>query len=99
MDPGKPPEARPVLLRRVLADERTPLVGVLVGEQDVEPDVGVAVQRVAIRERELGALGDDVHELGLGELGEVEALEERELLQGSRPGAPRLPVLQTVSPR
>ncbi len=49
----------------------------------------VAVQRVAVGERELGALGDHVHELGFREVGEVVSPEEGELLEGSRPGSPR----------
>ena len=78
-----------VVLGRVLPDERAALVRVLVREQDVEPDLRVAVERVAVGERELRALRDDVDELGLGELGEVEALEQRELLQADRPRRPR----------
>ena len=80
VNPREPPEAGPVLLRGLLADERAPFVRVLVGKEDVEPYVSVAVECVAVRESQLGALGHDVHELGLGERGEVESLEQRKLL-------------------
>ena len=81
-DLRQPPVAGSVLVRRVLADERAPLARVRLREEDVEPNLGVvAVQRVSVGERELRALGDDVDELGLRELGEVEALQERELLE------------------
>ena len=82
------PEARPKLAARVLADELAPLVRVLAREQALERHVGVAVQRVAVRERELGALRRDVHELGLAQPGDVEAREQRELLQAGGPLAP-----------
>ena len=79
----------PVLLGRVLADERAPLVVVGLREQRLQRHLAVAVERIPVGERELGALGDDVDELGRRELGEIEAVEERELLQPHRPGRPR----------
>ena len=85
MDARKAAEAGPVLGRRLLADQRPALARVLLREQDVETHVrAVAVERVAIGERELRALGDDVDELGLGELREVVAAQERELLERDR---------------
>ena len=59
------PEPRPQLAARVVADQQPPLVGVLAGEQPVERDLGVAVARVAVGERELRRLRQHVHELGL----------------------------------
>ena len=50
----------------VLGDEPAALVVVLLREEPVERDVGVAVQRVAVGERELRALGDGVDELARG---------------------------------
>ena len=82
--------AGPIVLGRLVADERTALVVVVRRQQHVERDLRVAVEGVAIGERQLRALGDDVHELGFGELGEVEALEQRELLQPDRAGRPWL---------
>ena len=80
----------PVLAGRLLADQRAALVVVLRREQRLERHVlGVAVERVAVGERELRALRDDVDELGRRELGEVEALEQRELLEPDGPGRPR----------
>ena len=71
-------------------DEGAPLVVVLLRQQPLERNVlRVAVERVAVGERELAALDDDVDELGGRELGEVVALEQRELLEPDRPGAPR----------
>ena len=71
--------------------ERPARVVVLRRQQRLERDVlGVAVQRVAIRERELPALDDHVDELGGRELVEVEALQERELLETDGAGRPRL---------
>ena len=84
----EPADPRPVLGRRLVADEGAPLVVVLRREERLERDLlGVAVQRVAIRERELSALDDHVDELGGRELGEVEALQQRELLE-ARPARP-----------
>ena len=60
------------------------------GEQGVERHFAVAVERVAVGERELRALRYDVDELRVGELGEVEALEQGELLEAHRTRAPRL---------
>jgi len=87
-EPRQPAEPRPVVVRGLLADERAPLVRVLVREQDVEPHVGIAVERVPVGEGELRALGDDVDERGLGELLEIEALQKREL-QANRACSPR----------
>ena len=72
-----------------LADQLPPLGGVLPGEQPVERNVGVAVARVAVGERELRRLREDVHELGLAERGDVDPLEHHELLQPRRPLPPR----------
>ena len=81
-------EPRPVVGRGVVADERAPLVVVLRREQRLERDVlRVAVQRVAVGERELSALDDDVDELGGRELGEIEALRGARAA-GARPGRP-----------
>ena len=87
-DGGQVPEPGRVVVRRVLADERAALVVVLVREQRLERDLGVAVERVTVGEGELRALRDDVDELRRRELGEVEAVEERQLLQADRPGSP-----------
>ena len=87
---GRRPDARAgSSARRVLADERAPLVVVRLREQRLERHLAVAVERLAVGEGELRALGDDVDELGRRELGEVEAVEQRELLQAHRPGRPR----------
>src|SRR5262249_33741230 len=77
---------------RRLAHELAALRVVLVREEDVHGNIDVSVERVAVGERELRALGDDVHELGLGEFRDVEALEERELLEtdGARTPGTRL---------
>src|SRR5207237_8785037 len=58
-------------------------------EQAVERDaVDVAVEGLAVGVRELRALGDDVHALGRRQRGEIEAMEQRELLEEDRPLAP-----------
>src|SRR3990170_4136566 len=59
------PEARPVFAGGFVADERAALVVVGRREQRLDGNLGVAVQRIPIRERELRAFGDDVDELGL----------------------------------
>ena len=66
---GRRPSPGPVLGGGVLADERAPLVVVRLREQPLERHLlGVAVERVAVGERELPALDDDVDELGGREL-------------------------------
>ena len=80
--------------RRRVGDERAALVGIGGGEQPVERDGrerGVAVPRLAVGERELRALEHRVHELGAARAhrAEVEAVEQRELLQEHRPLPPR----------
>ncbi len=88
----KPSEPGLVDARCLVADEATPPIVVVGREERFDRHVGVAVERVAIRERELRALRDDVDELGLRELGEVESLEQGELLKpdGARRPRPRL---------
>ena len=86
--------AGPKLRRRRVADERAPLVRVRAGEQRVErhvEEVGVAVPRLAIGERELRALGHGVDVLGRGVSHgrEVEALEQPQLLEEDGRLAPR----------
>ena len=91
-DGRQPAETGHVVVRGVLGHERPPLVVVLAREQALERRLRarrVAVEGVAIGERELGALGDHVHELLIGELGEVIAGEQRELLQADRTRSPR----------
>ena len=61
---GSRPRPGMALRRGRFADERAPVRVVLVREKRVEGHVAIAVERVAIRERELFALGDDVDELG-----------------------------------
>ena len=60
--------------------KRAALVVVGLREECLERHLHVAVERVAVGEGELRALGDDVDALGRRELGELEALEQRELL-------------------
>ena len=75
---------------RLVPDEGAALLRVPGREQRVERDLlGVAVEGVAVGERKLRALGHDVDELGLGQLGEVVPLEQRELLERRRPCPPR----------
>ena len=84
--------ARAQLLGGALPHERAPLVGVPGAEQRVERDVGevrVAVPRVAVRERELRALGDGVDEVRGSHRREVEAGQQRELLEQHRALPPR----------
>src|SRR3954469_1633234 len=84
------PKPGPELGARVLADQRTALIGVLPREQHLERNIAaVAVTRVAVCERELRRLRRDVHELGLAERGDVEAFEQAQLLQRGRPLSPR----------
>ena len=75
---------------RGLGADQSPAFGRVAGaEQVVEGDVcGVAVPRLAVGERELRALGDQVDELGCPGL-QVEPVEERQLLQQHRPLPPR----------
>jgi len=86
----EPTETGMHLCRRLVTNELPALVVVFARQEDVERDVGVSVERVTVRERKLGALGYDVHELGLRELRKVEPLEERELLETDRTCCPGL---------
>ena len=91
---SRPPgAARPQLARRLGADEPAPLVRVPGAEQIVERHVAVAVPGLAVGEGELGALDDRVDEVRRprGRV-EVEAFEQRELLQETGPW-PHGPVL------
>ncbi len=85
--------ARPQLERGAVADELAPLGVVGVGEQRLDRHVDefrVAVEGVAIGKGELRRLDLEVDEIRPGriEAVEVEALEERELLQGRQPLLP-----------
>ena len=85
--------ARAQRLRRALAHERAALVRVGRAQQRVERDVHelrVAVPRLAVRERELRALDDGVDVVRPGaHRREVEARQQRELLEHHRPLPPR----------
>ena len=79
--------------RRPGADQPAPALGVPVGQQRLDRhigEVGVAVPGFPVGEGELAALGHGVDEVrGTGAHGgEVEAAEQRELLQEHRPLAP-----------
>src|SRR5262249_56009427 len=76
--------------RRRLTDQRPPLDVVVGGEKEIERHFAVSVESVAIRERQLRALRHDVDELRLAELGEVEGLEQCELLQADGARGPGL---------
>ena len=86
--------AGPQLGRRLVADEAPPLVGVRAREEHVHrhvDEVGVAVPRLAVGERELRALGDRVDVVGarVAHRREVEALEQAQLLEEHGRLAPR----------
>ena len=91
---GQPSAARPQLTRSGLADEQATLVAVLGREQVVERHVDegrIAVERLAVGERELRALDDRVDVLGRADADgrEVEPGEQGELLQEDRALTPR----------
>jgi hypothetical protein len=99
---GKPAAAGPQLLRGLVADECAALVVVCGRQQPVEWDVdevGIAVERLAVGEGELGALGDGVdvfrgteaHRL------EVEARQQGELLEEDRALPPRAGLADRVA--
>ena len=80
--------------RRGVADEFAPLGIVGVGEERRgrhRDEIGIAVERFAVGKSELGAFDLQMDEVGAGgiETVEVEALEQRELLQHHRALAPR----------
>ena len=87
-------EPRDEVRRSRVRHERPALLRVVAGEQPVERDVcegRVAVPRLAVRERELRALDHGVHELraACSRRRQVEAVEQRELLEQDRPLTPR----------
>ena len=84
--------ARTKLLRRILPHQRAALVGIGRAEQRGERHVGelgVAVERLAVGERELRALDDGVDALARRHRREVEAGQQRELLEHHRALPPR----------
>src|SRR6185503_20163440 len=81
--------ARPQLGGGFGADELAPLVRVGRAEQLVQRHLDIAVPGLAVRERELGALDDRVDEVRAPAVTQLEAVEQRELLQEDRPLAPR----------
>ena len=83
------PESRLVGARCVVVDERAAAVVVLARQERVERNIGVAVQRVAVGERELRAFRHDMDELGIGKRRNVEALQQCELLQRDGTASPR----------
>ena len=84
--PGLPGRSSP---EASLADEPAPFVRVGRAEQVVQRDLDVAVPGLAVGERELRALDDRVDEVRALAVAEVEAVEQRQLLQEDRPLAPR----------
>ena len=93
LDEGRQtPAAGAQIARRGLVDQPPALVGVRRREELLERDVDeirVAVEGLPVRVRELRALDDRVDELGRGQVREVEAGEQRELLEQHRALAPR----------
>ena len=80
--------------RGALADQLAPRIVVGGAEQGGHRHVdkiGVAVPRLAVGEGELGAFDDDMDKIRPErvEIVEIEALEQRQLLQQNRPLAPR----------
>ena len=71
------------------ADQRPPLVGVRRESSRSSGTRPIAVARLAVRERELRALEHRVHVLDAEERPELDAVEQRELLQENRPLTPR----------
>ena len=61
------------------------------GQEPLERDLGVAVERLAVGEGELRALDHHMDVLGVRQLREFEAVEQRELLEEDRALAPRRP--------
>ena len=82
----------------LVGDERPACVVVVRREQRVERDVGVAVERVAVGEGELRALGHDVDELGLRERRRSKPSSSASCCSATGP-EPHGCVLQTVIPR
>jgi len=65
---------------------RAPPPGVVHGGEQLPGRTGnLAVERVAVGDVDARAAGDDVDELARAELGEVEAVEQREFLQPHGP--------------
>src|SRR5262249_37645844 len=80
--------------RGVLADELSSGIVVAGAEQSAHryvDKIGVAIPGFAIGKGELGAFGNDVNEIGAQrvEIVEIQALQQRELLQQYRSLAPR----------
>ena len=84
----EPAPSRLVVPRRRISQEGAAAFVGVPGQQRLERDVGVTVERVTVCECELRALRHHVHELFFGHRSEIEAFEQRELLQGDRTRAP-----------
>src|SRR5438309_183101 len=83
-----PGEAGLVVAGRAVGDERPSALVVFGREKRLEWHLCISIERIAVRERELRALDDDMHELLLRQTPELEALEQRKLLQRDRARSP-----------
>ena len=82
--------ARPQLVGGLAGDQRAPVVRVLARQQELERDRrAVPVPGLAVGERELRALDHRVDVVGPEERPEVDAVEQRELLEEDRALTPR----------